>query len=235
MSTQLTQKLLRDYLPVTHHGNISAALVKQLNRHIDNADSSEDLGKYYLEYAHILQDTKVDLLSYLNSVNYVSYLLAGLDEHEAYKKTFPVRYATLRKQRASPVKLARICKAYRSTKIVASIYERALVPAHILHHDKFIKALDIQMGIMQDSSVAPKTRSDAAAHVMTVLKAPEKIINQHVVEIEPEGALSVLGQMQQVLDAVSDKQAQAIQTKVINASDVIALDILPSTETVSDE
>lgn len=146
---------------------------------------------------------KYKFTDYLNAVKFVTYKLAGHSDVRAYAMTFPDRVNRMAKEKIPNSHLYAYANGYAKNKLVVDIHSKLIVPTHILFQDVFHQAVKVQASIMNDDSVSPKVRSDAANSLMTHLKQPE--IKQMELQIgtKDDGAIASLTE---ALNALSGSQ-----------------------------
>jgi len=172
-TSTLTLDQVRATMPKRMKANITQGLVDKLNKLVTDPDERVQFRENLLSYTHVLQDPNVKLEAYIHAVRYVSYKLMGLTNQEAWIKTFPDRYQRILNDGKSDAHLRATVSGYNKNKIVATVYEQALIPVHVLNADVFQKAVTTQAQLMTDPGVSDKVRSDAANSLMTHLKPPE--------------------------------------------------------------
>lgn len=116
---------------------------------------------------------KYKFTDYLNAVKFVTYKLSGHSDVRAYALTFPDRVNRMAKEKVPNSHLYTYANGYAKNKLVVDIHAKLIVPTHIMFQDVFHQAVKVQASIMNDDSVSPKVRSDAANSLMTHLKQPE--------------------------------------------------------------
>lgn len=172
-TSKLTVETLKATMPKRMKGNITESLVNKLNKLVTDPDERVYFRENLLSYTHVLQDPNVKLEAYIHAVRYVSYKLMGMTNQEAWIKTFPDRYQRILNDGKSDAHLRATVSGYNKNKIVATVYEQALIPVHVLNADVFQKAVTTQAELMTNPNVSDKVRSDAANSLMTHLKPPE--------------------------------------------------------------
>jgi hypothetical protein len=207
-TSTLTVDTLKATMPKRMRANITQGLVDKLNKLVTDPDERVYFRENLLSYTHVLQDPNVKLESYIHAVRYVSYKLMGLTNQEAWIKTFPDRYQRILTDGKSDAHLRATVSGYNKNKIVATVYEQALIPVHVLNADVFQKAVTTQAQLMTDPNVSDKVRSDAANSLMTHLKPPEAR------KLELDVAISEDDSLRELRRAVTDlaiAQKEAIQ------------------------
>ena len=174
MSTQLTIADLQTALPAQVKAKVTQELVNTFNSITSDDEFKEHYRNNLISDGSVMQDGRFTVDQYLNAVRYVSYKLMGDTNIKAYMRSFPTKYSKFKQQGVRDKDIASYVSAYNKSKLVNLIWEQSMIPTHVLNADMFQDALNIQMGIMTDTSVSPKVRSDAANSLLTHLKPPEK-------------------------------------------------------------
>lgn len=141
---------------------------------------------------------KYKFTDYLNAVKFVTYKLAGHTDVRAYAMTFPERIDRMAQEKVPTSHLYVYASGYAKNKLVVDIQTKLIVPTHILFQDIFHQAVKVQATIMNDDSVSPKVRVEAANSLMTHLKQPE------VKKAELQVTTSDSGVIGQLADALSN-------------------------------
>jgi len=211
-NSALTVDALKATMPKRMRANITEGLVHKLNKLVTDPDERVYFRENLLSYTHVLQDPNVKLESYIHAVRYVSYKLMGMTNQEAWIKTFPDRYQRILNDGKSDAHLRATVSGYNKNKIVATVYEQALIPVHVLNADVFQKAVTTQAQLMTDPNVSDKVRSDAANSLMTHLKPPEARKLQLDVAVAEDDSLRDLRRAVTDL-AVAQKEAIQVGTE----------------------
>ena len=206
-TSALSVEALKATMPKRMKGSITPALVDTLNKLITDPDERTHFRENLLSYTHVLQDPNVKLEAYIHAVRYVSYKLMGMTNQDAWIKTFPDRYSRIMADGKSDAHLRATVSGYTKNKIVATVYEQALIPVHVLNADIFQKAVTTQAQLMTDTSVSDKVRSDAANSLMAHLKPPEaRKLNLAVEMVEDDS----LKELRRAVTELATAQRQAI-------------------------
>lgn len=170
--SQLTIDELRQALPDTVRKSVTNEVLNNINQVISDPAFYQQYRENLLSYGHVMREGKYKISSYLDAVRYVSYKLMGLNNQEAYIKTFPGRYQYFLQKGTTAKDISSYVHAYHNNKLVNLILEQAMIPVHILGRDLFWKAVQEQATIMT-TATSEKVRSDAANSIMSHLKPPE--------------------------------------------------------------
>jgi hypothetical protein len=172
-TSALTLDALKATMPKRQRHNVTQGLVDTLNKLVTDPEERQYFRQNLLSYTSVLQDPHVKMEAYIHAVRYVSYKMMGMTNQDSWCKTFPDRYARILADKKSSAHLRATVSGYNKNKIVATVYEQAMIPVHIVNADVFQQAVTTQAEIMTNPGVSDKVRSDAANSLMTHLRAPD--------------------------------------------------------------
>lgn len=216
----LTLKEVQDSLPAGQKGNISQAMVDQLNALSKDPEESRYIRENFVSFAQVLSEGRFKLGDYVRAVMYVSHKVMGKSNLDAYKATFPDRYQNLVAEGKQPKDIASYVAAYNKGKLVNMVYERAAIPTWVLNQDLFQKALNTQYEIMEDVDVSPKVRVEAANSLLTHLKRPETNKAELNINVGLNDGMKAL---QARLAEMAEGQLKIIEGETMSVQDIAAL------------
>lgn len=218
----LTLGAVQETLPAQHRQNITQEMVDQLNSLSKDPEEARYIRDNFVTFSQVLQEGRYKVGDYVRAVMYVSHKVMGKTNLDAYRATFPDRYASMKSVGKEAKDIASIVTAYNKGQLVTKIMERAMVPTWILNQDVFQAAINTQYELMMDIDVSPKVRSDAANSLLTHLKKPE-IANKTELKIDI-GLNDGMAALEQQLIAMSRKQLDLIEHDPnVSANDIAAL------------
>lgn len=193
MSTQqlMTVDLLKVALPKNLHSNATPEFADVINQLALDPETCAEVRGNFLTYSKVLQEGKWKTEDYLNAVVYVTHKLMGYSNQDSYIRTFPDRYTALRARGATDI--SPYVAAFHKNKLVTSLLEQSLIPAHLLYQDAFHAAVQTQMRLMTSAS-SEKVQGDAANSILTHLKAPEVKKVELDVNVKQHGGIDDLRQ-----------------------------------------
>ena len=213
-TSTLTVEALKATMPKRMKHNVTQGLVDTLNKLVTDPEERQQFRENLLSYTHVLQDPNVKLEAYIHAVRYVSYKMMGMTNQDAWIKTFPDRYKRIMDDGKSAAHLRATVSGYAKNKIVATVYEQAMIPVCVLNADVFQKAVLVQAELMVDPNVSHKVRSDAANSLMTHLKPPEaRKLDLNVAVAEDDS----LRELRHAVTDLARAQKQAIEAGVEDA------------------
>ena len=216
MSQVISIEQLKQAVPKSLKSAVTDSLVAVVNQFGSDPAFAEHYRNSLVTYAHVLQTGKYRMEDYLNAVRYVSFKLMGQTNKDAYINTFPDKYNYFLKNGKSDKAISSFVNAYSNNKLVNTILEQAMVPAHVMYQDLFGKALMVQAELMQ-TAVSEKVRSDAANSILSHLKQPEKSKIELEIKHDEGGVIEQLREATQKLNA---QQRLAIQSGQITAEGI---------------
>lgn len=218
----LTLGAVQETLPAQHRQNITQDMVDQLNSLSKDPEEARYIRDNFVTFSQVLQEGRYKVGDYVRAVMYVSHKVMGKTNLDAYKATFPDRYANMVNAGKAPKDIASIVTAYNKGMLVTKIMERAMVPTWILNQDVFQAAINTQYELMMDNDVSDKVRSDAANSLLTHLKKPEETKKTELkIDIGLNDGMAAL---EQQLVAMSRKQLDLIEHDPnVSANDIAAL------------
>jgi len=170
--SELTVEQFKKVVPRALRRNVTDELVTKINNIVADPDTVHTFKENLLSYAHVMQEGRFKMHSYLNAVKYVSAKILGASNIAAYIKTFPDSYNRLVQEGASEKDMSAYVAAYNKTKLVNLIYEQTFIPTYVLNAHLFQDALNTQADLMMNAR-SEKVRSDAANSLLVHLKRPE--------------------------------------------------------------
>lgn len=204
----LTLSQVQETLPANHRNNITQEMVNQLNNLSDDVDESRTIRDNFVTFSGVLQEGRYKVGDYVRAVMYVSHKIMDKTNQEAYKATFPDRWARMIADGKEKNQISSIVTAYNKGALVTKIMERAMVPTWILNQDIFQKAIQTQHDIMIDPMVSDKVRVEAAHSLLTTLKRPEVKKAELTIDV---GLNDGMAQMEKTLRLMSEKQLNMIE------------------------
>ena len=216
----LTLTEVQATLPTNHRANITQDMVNQLNKLSSDPNEAKYIRDNFISFASVLQEGRFRIGDYVAAIMYVSHKVMGKTNLEAYKLTFPQRYADMVKVGKEKKDIASFVTAYNKGMLVTKIMEQAIVPSWILNNGMFQEALNTQYELMQDTTVSDKVRCEAANSLLTHLKKPEAHKAEVKIDIAINDGLSAL---ESQLVTLSEAQLKAIQGDKMSSQDVANL------------
>lgn len=203
----LTQADVAKALPANLKSSATQSLTDLVNNIVADPIVAEEVRNNFISYAGVLKEGKFKTEDYLNAVIYVSYKLMNKTNMDAYCLTFPQRYQTFKANGTSDKDIASYVSAYHKGKLVNLIMEQCLTPTWVLNQDVFQRAINVQLGIMTDTEVSAKVRSDAANSLLTHLKKPEGKDFQVKLEVNESSGMT---EMREAMQKMAEQQREML-------------------------
>ena len=228
----LTLKEVQDSLPAGQKGHISQDMVDQLNALSNDPEEARYIRENFISFSQVLSEGRFKLGDYVRAVMYVSHKVMGKSNLDAYKSTFPDRYAQMQADGRLPKDIASYVAAYNKGKLVNLVYERAMIPTWVLNQDIFQSAINTQYEIMNNESVSDKVRVEAANSLLTHLKKPESNKAELKIDVAMNDGMAAL---EQRLAEMASTQMKVIEGKAMTVQDVAAMPLnVPEAEIVDE-
>lgn len=187
---------LLSIVPKNMRSNITDKFVQDLNLSISDPYHRKSVKDNIVGFMSVFHQGKYKITDYINAVKFVTFQLAGFDNIDCYRMTFPDRWQKFMQEGTPKTSIHAYVGSYNKNKLVVQIREQAMVPVWLQHADTFNEAVKVQADLMKNAQ-SEKVRSDAANSIMTHLK-----------RIEPkQAALDININNQQENDVLADLRA----------------------------
>ena len=209
----LTVDIMRETLPQSLHRSVDQKLVDEIIALQDDPGLKEVFIDNLLSHTAVLHNKRYSLAKYLCAVQFVSHKMVGLTNIKAHKCTFPEKHVEWARTGVTTKDVSSYVSAYNTGKLVKEVERVGAVQFHILHADKAHRAITVQVELMEDETISPKVRSDAANSVLTHTKAPdlEVLRNKSTATSEEASGLDML-------EAIQKQLAEAQLSQIIQVS-----------------
>lgn len=214
----LTLEQVKSALPPGNRNNVTQDMVNQLNALSKDPEEARYIRENFISFSQVLMEGKFRLGDYVQAIMYVSYKVMGKTNQDAYKETFPDRYAAMVAAGKPQKDIASIISTYNKGVLVTKIMERAIIPTWILNQDMFQAALQTQFEIMTDPDINPRDRTAAANSLLTHLKKPDVHKSELKIDIAVNDGM-------QALEESLRRMSQAQLNLIEHHPDVTAQDI----------
>lgn len=188
----LSLEQVKSALPPGNRNNVTQDMVNQLNALSKDPEEARYIRENFISFSQVLMEGKFRLGDYVQAVMYVSHKVMGKTNIEAYKATFPDRYASMVNAGKAQKDIASMITAYNKGVLVTKVMERAIIPTWILNQDMFQAALQTQFEIMTDTDINPRDRTAAANSLLTHLKKPDVHKSELKIDIAVNDGMAAL-------------------------------------------
>jgi hypothetical protein len=220
--TVLTVDQFKQVLPDKIKKSINQELIDQINTTLSDPELYESYRDNLLSYTRVMADGRFKIQNYVDAVKYVSHKLMGCTNHDAYMKTFPVKYQGFINQGVHSKDIASYITAYNKSKLVNLIFEQTLVPSYVLNQDLYQRALNVQAELMVNAK-SEKVRTDAANSLLNHLKMPETQKIELDIGVKQDSSIDALRRSTMELVA---QQRLMITAGAMNASEIAGSAVL---------
>ena len=208
----ITQDQLEKALPRALKTFATDELTDKINKITTDPIFADHIRENFLSYSNVLQEGKYKMDSYLQAIDYVSFKFMGYNNTEAYKRTFPDRYADLIARGKTPIEISSYVAAYHRTKLVNKIMEQALIPSWILNNDAYQEAVNKNLSLMRTAR-SEKVQAMAADSLLKHLARPEPKDNAPLLNIDMRQS-SGLDELRDAITSLAQKQKELIEQGV---------------------
>lgn len=226
----LTIDEFKEALPAKLRKNVNTQTLANVNQILSEPEMYETYRNNFIDFSHILVNSRNSVEEYVNAIKYCSYKIAGFNNKESYIRTFSVRYQAHMANGISEKDLASYISAYHKTKLVTSILEHAYIPMWLLNQDAVQLAINTQIGVMKDPDASDKNKIDAANSILNHLKPPEKSKIQLDIGVKQD--VSMIADLRNVVSDLVAVQKESIvsgtrtvkaiaESKIIETAEVV--------------
>ena len=168
----ISEQELKEALPPALRTFASQELAQKIDQITTDSQFASTIRENFLNYTNVLQEGKFKFDSYLNAIAYCSFKMMGYNNEEAYARTFPDRYASLKAQGKTNKDIASYVAAFHRSKLVNKIMEQCLIPSWILNQDAYQEAVNKNVQLMRTAR-SEKVQAMAADSLLKHLARPE--------------------------------------------------------------
>lgn len=217
----LTLEEVKAAMPGTKKKLVTQSVVDKLNL-IASEDEAGNFAQQIITHASVMKSGPWSLDDYINAVRYVGYRLMEFNKKDSFSHTFPEKVKKWEAKGMDYNTMAKYMSAYNSNQLVNDIYDRALIPVHILNAGMFQEALNTQAHLMV-SAKSEMVRTTAANSILTHLKAP--VESKLTLDITTNSTDSVQ-ELQETMALLAQKQVDMIASGQFHAKEVAEMKII---------
>lgn len=167
-------------LPKNMQRNFNNATMSEIMSALTDKDERERFKENFIGYSSVLIEGKYSVQQYVDAVKYVSYKHGGLNNYEAFKRTFPQKMARYKAEGKSMEKIHPFVSGYNKTKLVAAILKQSAIPLYILNQDAAQEAINAQLRILRTST-----------NDLAVVKAADSLLSHLAPPVETQVAVKI--------------------------------------------
>lgn len=222
----ITEEYLKGTLPKNKRNLVNQNLIDTINNLDKDPAIAEAMRDNFISHLSIIKtDTHYSIEQYQNAVKFVTYILMGKTNIQAYALTFPQRYNDLLARGKQENDLSNYASMYKKNKLVSQILETAIIPAYVYNQDIFQKAIYVSADLMENAK-SEMVRQKAAASLLEHLKKPE--IKNLEINVPLNDEDSGLKDLKEAITKLAEKQIQMLNsgytTKEIAESKIIEIE-----------
>lgn len=216
VDNKLTLETVRASVPANMRTTITQNIVDRLNQLGGDPIIDKEIRDNFITYSLVLREGKFHIEDYVNAVTFCTHKIMGLNNKEAYAKTFPIRYQTFLAKGYTDKDISAFVSAYSKNKMVQSILEKSVIPFHMYNMDARQKALDVQVELMMTAK-SEMVRMKAADSVLAHTEAPT--VNGPMVNINLNKS-SALEDLERSIAELARKQKDAIEDNLVTTKEI---------------
>ena len=217
----LTLEDVKKAMPGTKKKLVTQGVVDKLNL-IADEDEVGGFAQQVITHASVMKSGPWSMSDYINAVRYVGFRLMEFNKKDSFTHTFPEKVKKWEAKGMDYNTMAKYISAYNKNQLVNDIYERSLIPIHVLNAGMFQEALNVQAHLMM-SAKSEMVRTTAANSVLTHTKAPE--IKKMELDISVSTTDSI-EELQRTQNELAQLQVDMIASKQISPKDVAEMKIM---------
>lgn len=221
----LTVDIVSETLPPGMKNMVTQSLVDRVNNLDADPHLAEAMRQNFISYTSVLMEGKYRLEDYLNAVKFVSYLLMRYSKRDAWIRTFPDRYQTLKEKGADKKTISAHVSMYAGGQLVNLIVDRSVVPFHVLNQDlrqKAVERLAHVMATAQSDFVVVQ-----AANGIIAATTPPKEVKAAQLQVNV-GVVSTVNSLEKALGELAQQQKKMIEAGHVSTKSVAESRIIDS-------
>lgn len=228
MSTNLTKEEVQGILPRGTRHIVSDELMTVLNN-IGDPDVAERYRDNFLDYSSILAEGRYKLTDYAHAVRFITYRLMDMSLTAAWCRTFPEKHQGAIDRGKDKDHIHAMASAYNKSKLVSTLFEKSMIPVHLVNADIHQKAINKLAMIMADPDATHRSQIDAANALLVHLKAPEVAKMQLDVTMKDDRAIEDL---KNATAELALKQKMMLENSIVSVQEVAESKLV--TESIGD-
>lgn len=220
----ITREELRASLPANLKSTATQSMVDKLNNIAADPIIANEIAERYIDCISVLNEGKFSTEQYFNAVSFVSRVIAGATNQDAYAATFPERMIEMAANGYDAKAVSSIVAAYNKGKLVNLVREQALVPMWVLNSNLYQRALNVQADLMTSAS-SELVRTQAANSLLTALQKPKEAANLKI-NINTGSENKAMETLADALNSLSSAQAEGIRNGTLSMREIASKPII---------
>ena len=168
------QEIFTSLLPPDMRKQLTPELMQEISNVNEDVQILESYRDNIIGHTSILRGSAYTLKDYAKACRFVTYILLGESQKNAYIRTVPDRYKAFKVKKFTDKQISARTSMYASGKLVTQIRESAEAPVWLVNAHVNQQAINKQAYLMEHAD-SERVQCDAANSIMTHLKRPEKI------------------------------------------------------------
>lgn len=212
----MTNEEFSKMLPSEYRGTVSDSIKSKLELVLKDKDYADGILDNLVTYGSILKEGKYKIDKYIDAVRFVSYKVMGMSSRAAYSKVFPDRYQDMVLNYAEK-DMYSVISTYNKSKLVTMLYERLMIPTHILNQEVFQESINTLRDIMINPKNGTMARVQAGKALLDTLRPPE--IKKMELDVKTDNT-DVIAELRSATRQFAEMQFKALKGGA-NLEDVI--------------
>lgn len=205
-------------VPANLKASVTQSLVDTLNNLQHDPDVAEAIRDNFITHAGVIRDGKYKVQDYLNAVTYVMYKHMDYSNLDAWKATFPQRYAALAAQGKTKKEMSSHVSMYAKGQLVNKVLEQSMVETWLLNRDLEQKAIN-KLASLMETAQSEKVQCDAALGLASLLAKPK--VNGPAIQIDINEN-SGMNELTATLERLAQQQLANLRDGTSNIKDINA-------------
>lgn len=218
----IDQDIFLGLLPPAMRPQLTPELMKEMStpRKNDDIQILESYRDNLIGHTSILKQGAYSLGDYAKACRFVTFILLGESQKNAYIRTFPDRYKVFKDKGFTDKQISARTSMYAKGKLVVGIREQAEMPLWLANAENLQKAINQQMYLVTHAE-SERVQCDAANSVMSHLKRPEKLQMEIETTENTNSVISeVLGAAERIIAAQQKQLDSGMTVKQLIDSDI---------------
>jgi hypothetical protein len=227
MNDLMTKEQFQAVLPPQVKKNISQDLIDDVNNMLADPETVAVYRENVIGFADVMSKGRFKITNYLAAVKYVSFVMLGSNNFDAYIKTFPDKYAGFISRGVPKEHIYSYAKAFKGSKLVIEIMRTTMVPVCIVNQANVQEAINTQVDLMRNAK-SEKVRNDACTSLIVNLKQPETVKMELDIGVsDNNGAIQ---ELRDATSALAEQHQRLIKSGHMSAHDVAQSELMIAEE-----
>jgi hypothetical protein len=203
-------------VPKGMRSHITDTFMDKLNNVSSDPLEAEAVRENALGYIEVINTGKFPMDKYLNAIKYVTYVGLGATSLEAWAKVFPDKYAHCVAQGMPEKTIHSYASHFKKSKLVTELFDRLMVPTHILNAPFFQEAINKNVDLMRNAK-SERIQMEAANSLLATLKRPEANKLELDVTVKDD---SVIKELKETTMGLAAQQKKLLEQGAYSVKDI---------------